>query len=395
MKVDRLQHLLDTLTQSNPFVPSSARTVYDVAPRPSLPPVSMTRELSTSMAPKFDLQAQDLAGALAELALTGVLPPLQSGYDSFAPGGLSGEAFVEDAKRHLASLSRHSDNATDAFCGLTPLSGAPTPPTPTLPHSNTTMSSAASTRPSASLGLSIAMHNLRPVLAQVVELIPSHAELDASYKFYISNVHWHLCPINPSSFEKRWSTFSAALATSDTAKRERELDPLFVAVLLGACASGLASMSTKQAKARGFSENRSAIVERWVHVAMLALAAGKFLEEPSLDGVRASIILASLHTVSLSHVFCPDLKMRLTSASHAQEQSMSAGETSSGLALLSLAVNSAFALGLHRDPVQRGKPLFPFAVCEERRRLFWCLFSLCMSITSVRSFASYIATEHG
>ncbi|GJN92800.1 hypothetical protein Rhopal_005838-T1 [Rhodotorula paludigena] len=359
-QVDRLQHLLDTLTQSNPFVPSSARTVYDVAPRPSLPPVSITRELSTPMAPKFDLQAQDLAGALAELALTGMLPPLRSGYDSFAPGGLSGEAFVEDAKRHLASLSHHSDNATDAFCGLTPLSGAPTPPSPTLPHSNTTMSSAASTRPSASLGLSIAMLNLRPVMAQVVELIPSHAELDASYKFYISSVHWHLCPINPSSFEKRWSTFSAALATPDTAKRERELDPLFVAVLLGACASGLASMSNKQAKARGFSENRSAIVERWVHVAMLALAAGKFLEEPSLDGVRASIILASLHT----------------------EQSMSVGETSSGLALLSLAVNSAFALELHRDPVQRGKPLFPFAVCEERRRLFWCLFSLCMSITS-------------
>lgn len=45
-------------------------------------------------------------------------------------------------------------------------------------------------------------------------------------------------------------------------------------------------------------------------------------------------------------------------------------------------MHGAFALGLHRDPSRASKGQLTFAECEERRRLFWSVFSLCMSTTT-------------
>lgn len=65
---------------------------------------------------------------------------------------------------------------------------------------------------------------------------------------------------------------------------------------------------------------------------------------------------------------------------------MTTGETiSAGMSLLSLAVHAAFDLGLNRDPVQGGQSGYSFREREERRRTFWCLFALSMTITTVGS----------
>lgn len=63
---------------------------------------------------------------------------------------------------------------------------------------------------------------------------------------------------------------------------------------------------------------------------------------------------------------------------------MTTDETvSAGVSLLSLAVNAVFALGLNRDPANKSASPLSFFECEERRRLFWSVFSLCGSVTTV------------
>ncbi|BGP41809.1 hypothetical protein JCM10449v2_005800 [Rhodotorula kratochvilovae] len=357
-QVDRLQHLLDALSQSTPPVPPPVgRTAGPAAA--SLKALGKQRELVEPDSAKFDLHAQDLCEALSELALNGVMPAQRAGAESFAPGGYSGEVFVDEAKDFLLSFTQQAGLASDVgFTVLTPSSGVPSPPSPTYPSADASMQPISTLGPST-VALSAAMLNVRPSMSQVLELLPSDAELQSTYEFYASFVHWYSSPLSLAQFEQRWPAFRKAMAHPDPAQREQDVDPLFVATLLGACASGLASMTNKQAKARGFPENRSAIVERWVRAAMLSLVVGKFMEEPSLDGIRAFVIIASLY------IF------------------MTTGETiSAGMSLLSLAVHGVFALQLHRDPLHKGKTQYSFAECEERRRLFWCVFSLCMSITT-------------
>ncbi|GAA5851654.1 hypothetical protein JCM9279_002533 [Rhodotorula babjevae] len=362
-QVDRLQHLLDAFSESTP--PVSARTSpttraadavaqqaqqhYMVVEQDEVPAL----ELAT-----FDLRAQDLCAALAELALKGFLPTQQSGAESFAPNGVSGEAFLDEAERFVRASTAHGPSpAASGFTVLTPTSIAPSPP------SSTPISSSSS--PSA-LALTTSLLGQRPALRQILALLPSDDELRSTYQAYASSVHWHSAPIGLGDLEERWTAFRRAVSQPDEARREREVDPLFVAILLAACASGLASMTTQQAQAQGFPDNRSAIVERWIGAAMLSLVAGKFMEQPSLDGIRAAAIIASLYL----------------------EQFMTTGETmSAGMSLLSLAVNAVFSLGLHLDPSRSSKEQLSFANCEERRRLFWCIFSLSTSVTSGTSRA--------
>lgn len=112
------------------------------------------------------------------------------------------------------------------------------------------------------------------------------------------------------------------------------------------------------------------------------------MEQPSLDGIRAAVIIASLYIVSLFPPLGPSLPLLpylADAASPLQEQFMTTSETiSAGMSLLSLAVNAVFSLGLHLDPSRPSKEQLSFADCEERRRLFWSVFSLSTSVTSVR-----------
>ncbi|GAA6031371.1 hypothetical protein JCM8097_005628 [Rhodosporidiobolus ruineniae] len=376
-QVDRLQHLLDALSQQTSPIPSgSGREVPVVAAAAS----SRSRPAKRNSGPfdpvlededqpaeevSFDLLANDISMALSELALNGVMPPQPSGSEAFAPGGGSGEAFVDEARQFLMTFTHRLGLASEApFTVLTPSGAERTPESfGGSPHSHLASAASSPSRissPSA-LGLSAALLNVRPTISHIIDLLPSEPELQSAYKFYVSYVHWYSSPLNLPVIERQWPAFRAALAEEDPAKRDADLDPLFVATVLGACASGLASMTNKQAKARGFPEDRSALVERWTQAAVLSLVVGRFMEEPTVEGVRAALVLSSLYI----------------------EQFMTTGETiSAGMSLLSLAVHAAFQLQLHRDPVQKGKTTFAFHDCEDRRRLFWCLFTLCMSITT-------------
>ncbi|BGP09772.1 hypothetical protein JCM10049v2_005645 [Rhodotorula toruloides] len=348
-QVDRLQHLLDALSRAPPHAP---RPEPPLAPRPVVRP----KEAPSPPRPRFDLNAQDFCGALSGLALTGPVPSHQSvGCESFAPGGTSGAAFIYDAGRFLSANEKQRPSLATA--ALTPTSGVPSPP---FSGATSPEQSTAALSPSP-IAVNAAFLNVRPTMSQVLELLPSDAELTATYKFYASYIHSLSSPISLGAFEHRWPAFRAALAQPNATAREKDVDPFFVATLLGTCATGLASMTIEQAKSRGFPESRAHIVERWIHAAMLSLVAGKFLEAPTVDGVRAAVIIATIYI----------------------ELFMTTDETvSAGVSLLSLAVNAVFALGLNRDPANKSASPLSFFECEERRRLFWSVFSLCGSVTT-------------
>ncbi|GAA6004210.1 hypothetical protein JCM10207_002484 [Rhodosporidiobolus poonsookiae] len=382
-QVDRLQHLLDALTQQTPPLRPSSRDALPVGTklgfnvRNAVPLRPVDQDDEEDDEPQqveetsFDLAAQDLCASLSELALNGVLPAQIVGAESFAPGGGSGEAFVDEAKSFLLTITQRLGLSSDLpFTILTPQHTDESPSStgghnsPDVQMSRPVSADSSSSRLSShALGLSAILVNVRPTISHLLEILSAipEAELTTSYKFYSNFVHWYSSPLNLLDMERQWPAFRAMLNETDPSRREAQVDPLFVATVLAACASGLASMTDSQAKKRGFPADRSSVVEKWVQAAMLALVVGRFMEEPTKEGIRAALVLSSLYI----------------------EQFMTTGETiSAGMSLLSLAVHGAFTLGLHRDPVQKGKTTHSFAECEDRRRLFWCLFTTCMSITT-------------
>ncbi|GAA5992545.1 hypothetical protein JCM11641_004540 [Rhodosporidiobolus odoratus] len=368
-QVDRLQHLLDALSQRSPSLPSGSGCESSLSSRARMvsqasasPPDHFGSDDEQAEEATFDLHAQDLAEALSELMLNGVMPAQICGSESFAPGGGSGQAFVKEAEQFLLTFTQRLGLSTDfPFTVLTPSSNEPPGPhSPDIPMRQSHLASSSRISSPSALGLSAAVIGVRPSVSHLLDLLSSEADLKTCYKFYVNYVHWYSSPLNLPAIDREWPTFSAALIEPDQAIRGEGIDPLFIATVLGAAASGLASMTNAQAQKPGFPEDRSAIVEQWVRAAMLALVVGRFMERPSVEGIRAALVLASLYI----------------------EQFMTTGETvAAGMSLLSLAVHAAFQLNLHRDPAMSDLQL-SFAECEDRRRLFWCLFTLCMSITT-------------
>ncbi|KAG0659926.1 hypothetical protein C6P46_004866 [Rhodotorula mucilaginosa] len=351
-QVDRLQGLLDSLTKAtrSPSPPDQQPNPHS----PAGPPPAAKSDTDGDADIKFNLGAQDLCAALSELALTGIMPLMPTGSESFAPGGRSGDAFIEEAKRFLQTFTHRAGLSIDVpFAVLSPSDAAPSPP-----DSSSTSSEDSTGAPGGPAPI-ITPSSPRPSMSSILPLLPSTRELRTAFDFYAQYVHWYCAPVSLSAIETRWPAFKASLEIPDLEERAAAVDPLFLAMILGICASGLASMTNKQAKVRGFVGFRTATVERWVRAASLSLLAGKFVEEPRLDGVRAAAVIASFY------VF------------------MTTGETiSAGMSLLSLAVHAAFDLGLNRDPVQGGQSGYSFREREERRRAFWCLFALSMTITT-------------
>lgn len=291
-QVDRLQSLLDMLTKAARS-PSPPRLMSPPPPlqqsQGSAPNSEAFDDGNSEL--KFDLAAQDLCAALSELALNGIMPPMPAGSDSFAPGGSSGDAFIEEAKRFLQTFTFRAGLSIDVpFAVLSPTDGAPSPP-----------DSNASSEPGGDTFLSsstpapiITPSSPRPTMESILPLLPTARELRSAYDFYagvnrsasahhtilltlvaLQYVHWYCAPVSLTAIEARWPAFKAALEVQDPLERAAAIDPLFLAMVLGIGASGLASMTNKQAKVRGFTGSRTATVERWVRAASLALLAGK------------------------------------------------------------------------------------------------------------------------
>ncbi|GAA5875578.1 hypothetical protein JCM8547_007586 [Rhodosporidiobolus lusitaniae] len=311
----------------------------------------------------MDLRANDLCEGLGQLAIKEFVVVEGSGGDAWAPGGTRGLEFVEEAKQFLATMPQQFGVAqAPAFSIPNPNKPASVPSTtPSLsepagsPSRSDAASSPASILSPSPLGTA-SFGKEAPPLSDVLKFLPTHKQAMSAYTYFAGYVSWYAHPVHLATFEQQWKDLQAALAIEDEELRNKAIDPFFIATFLGVLATGLAMMPVKRAVRDGFfsEEEKDKMVDKWLEGAMVALTCGRFLDNPSVEAVRASVVLGTFF------VF------------------VSTGERSgAGMGLLSLVVQIALSLGLHRDP-DRTPGRYTFFEAEERRRLFWNLFMLCI-----------------
>ncbi|BGP15917.1 hypothetical protein JCM10213_003654 [Rhodosporidiobolus nylandii] len=298
----------------------------------------------------MDLRANDLCEGLAQLAIKEFVVVEGSGTDSWAPGGTRGLEFVEEATQFLDTMPQQFGVANaPAFALPSRLSAAASA------ASSPAGSSPVSVLSPSPLGTA-SFGKDAPPLSDVLKFLPDEARALSAYTYFAGYVSWYAHPVHLATFERQFNELRAALAIEDEEERAKAIDPFFIATYLGVLATGLALMPASRARRDGFGteEDKDKTVDKWLEGAMVALTCGRFLDNPSIEAVRASVVLGTFF------VF------------------VSTGERSgAGMGLLSLVVQIALSLGLHRDP-DRTPGKYTFFEAEERRRLFWSLFSLCI-----------------
>ncbi|GAA5956238.1 hypothetical protein JCM21900_006579 [Sporobolomyces salmonicolor] len=310
----------------------------------------------------MDLRANDLCEGIAQLAIKEFVVVEGSGNDSWAPGNTRGLEFIDEAKLFLSTMPQQFGVAGGPAFAVPPRlavvarsragsdANGSGPPSPTSSVFSLSGASALSPSPlgTASFGREA------PPLSEALKFLPTHKQALSAYTYFCGYVSWYAHPVHLATFEQQWHALEAALKLEDEEQRNRAIDPFFIATFLGVCATGLSMMPVKRAIRDGFSEDKDRMVDHWLEGAMVALTCGRFLDNPSVEAVRATVVLSTFF------VF------------------VSTGERSgAGMGLLSLVVQIALSLGLHRDP-DRSPGRFTFFEAEERRRLFWNLFMLCI-----------------
>ncbi|GAA6027501.1 hypothetical protein JCM8097_007893 [Rhodosporidiobolus ruineniae] len=308
----------------------------------------------------MDLRANDLCEGLAQLAIKEFVVVEGSGTDSWAPGGARGLEFVEEAQQFMVTMPQQFGVAQQPAFSLpgsstsgsskAPSEAAASPAAVSTPGSSPASVLSPSPLGTASFGKEA------PPLSDVLKFLPTHKQAMSAYTYFAGYVSWYAHPVHLSTFEAQWKELQNALLIEDEEQRNKAIDPFFIATFLGVLATGLAMMPVKRAVRDGFGseKEKDKIVDQWLEGAMVALTCGRFLDNPSVEAVRASVVLGTFF------VF------------------VSTGERSgAGMGLLSLVVQIALSLGLHRDP-DRSPGKYTFFEAEERRRLFWNLFMLCI-----------------
>ncbi|GAA5850183.1 hypothetical protein JCM9279_003560 [Rhodotorula babjevae] len=331
----------------------------------------------------IDMRANDLAEGLAQLAIKEFVVLENSGLDAWAPGNARGLEFLSEAKEFVETMPQHfgvSQKPAFALPDLTPRSTGTSPAQQQLPsfaarmssglpamsaYSGASAASEAASSPAPSSyaapsplspgGLSTAAFTKdAPPLSEAIKYLPTYKQAMSAYRYFSGYVSWYAHPVHLATFEQQWADLRAALEIDNEDERDRAIDPFFIATFLGVLATGLAMMPAKRAIRDGFGTDKDKIVDSWLEGAMVALTCGRFLDNPSVEAVRATVVLGTFF------VF------------------VATGERSgAGMGLLSLVVQIALSLGLHRDP-DRSPGKFTFFEAEERRRLFWNLFMLCI-----------------
>ncbi|KAM0755358.1 hypothetical protein T439DRAFT_351150 [Meredithblackwellia eburnea MCA 4105] len=314
-------------------------------------------DLRKNEAPPYamDLRPNDLCEALAQMCIKEFVVLEGSGNEAWAPGGGRGEVFLEEARVFMDTLPQRFGLTGNmpSFDGLgepgwgstAAISGPGSIYGPTTPTSSEMSPSA--------LG-SAAFHRAAPPLSDALKYLPTDAQAHSAYGYFCGYVSWYSHPVHLPTFEMQWSELREALKLENPAERDKAVDPFFISTYLGVLAMGLAMMPAKRAIRDGFPADKDKLVDYWLEGAMVALTCGRFLDNPSVESVRAVV------AISTFFVF------------------LAKGESSgAGMGLLSLAVQVAHSLGLHRDP-DRTPSKFTFFEAEERRRLFWSLFMLCI-----------------
>ncbi|KAK4051192.1 hypothetical protein OIV83_003014 [Microbotryomycetes sp. JL201] len=328
---------------------------FPSAGRPALRP-SLSSE-SQQNKTKLDLRANDLCEGIAKLVIKEYCVVDGSGEESWAPNGQRGTPFIEEAASFLANMPQNFGLTSEmpkfaprGFGGSTSTAIGDQMQSPG-PSEASTMSSEPSPGP---LGSS-SFHRAAPPLSEALKYLPTPKEAMSTYTYYSGYVSWQVSSrgFHLPSFEQQWAKLYEDLKLDDE-QRVKQIDPFFVATFLGVCATSLAMMPAKRALRDGFGAQKSKTVDRWLEGAMVALTCGRFLDNPSVDSVRSVTVLCT-YFVFMAH-----------------------GESSgAGMGLLSLAVQVAMSLNLHRDP-DRTPGKFTFFEAENRRRLFWSLFTLCI-----------------
>ncbi|GAA5885525.1 hypothetical protein JCM6882_007453 [Rhodosporidiobolus microsporus] len=311
----------------------------------------------------MDLRANDLCEGLGQLAIKEFVVVEGSGTDAWAPGGTGrGLEFIAEATDFVATMTQQfgvaqspaftvSQAATRKQSSGTTAAGSPAGSI----LASTPGSSPASMLSPSPLGTA-SLSKEAPPLSDVLKFLPTHKQAMSAYTYFAGYVSWYAHPVHLSTFERQWKELQAALLIEDEEQRAKQIDVFFISTFLGVLATGLAMMPVKRAIRDGFvsEKEKDKLVDKWLEGAMVALTCGRFLDNPSVEAVRATVVLSTFF------VF------------------VSTGERSgAGMGLLSLVVQIALSLGLHRDP-DRSPGKYSFFEAEERRRLFWSLFSLCI-----------------
>ncbi|KAM0753870.1 hypothetical protein T439DRAFT_165572 [Meredithblackwellia eburnea MCA 4105] len=188
--------------------------------------------------------------------------------------------------------------------------------------------------------------------SSLVAALPSKEEMDKLIPYFKTYFHWFSHPIHIPTFDRQLQTFKACL-TQPEAERDRLLDFGFMATLFTICASALTFYQLPDVPMP-----REGLVDRWTTAAVLSLVSAKLLSDPTVEAIRAATLLATAHMY------------------------WGAGEgTSACIGLLTIAVEGAYTLRLNYDP-RRNKKL-SFVECEDRRGVFWNLFTQCLSMSLI------------
>lgn len=334
-QVDRLQAIVDELASS----PKSNRT--------SLRFDSMTasEEASIDSSPTFELLAHDYPQSLLEVTLENVLPHQQVGELAASPMGRNADSLVDEARIYCRSAQRKQSTLPLSKSLITPS------------NSSAEVSPSSSFFPPTRTNDAFASRLLKPQSTVIAPEIPSQSDLKkASAHFFDA-----ISVLVPLIDRSRWNQISESIQQG-SADASGTLDPASVALVVAVATFGLSRMTDEEASLLSTPDDRPATIARWLEVSASALLLSKFPEIPTYNGIRAALILAStLFTTQPS-----DEDRNYTSA----------------MMHLSSAVRAAFALELNREPNRNGKNTHRFSECQERRRLFWAVFSVCSAVTT-------------
>ncbi|GAA5956159.1 hypothetical protein JCM3765_005477 [Sporobolomyces pararoseus] len=332
-QVDRLQAIVDELASS----PKSNKTSL------RLDSMTASEEASVDSSPTFELLAHDLPQGLVEVALDGIFPPQQVGELAMSPTSHDSSSFVEDARLYCRSRQQPSLPLASSLITPSASSSEVSPSSSFFPPARTSVVSPSQflqTRPDFSL----------------LKSIPSSLDLDKASNHFFNSVNL-LVPLFDRAKVKQWSE-----TMQQRNEESADFNPGSVALVVAVSAAGLAKMTEQEALGLVTVEDRPTTLRRWIEVATSALSLSQFPEAPTYDGIRTALAIAWILLVS--------------------HQELEASSYPSAMSLLSSAVQASFTLELNREPNRNGRTKYRFSECQERRRLFWSVFSICSAVTT-------------
>ncbi|GAA6000040.1 hypothetical protein JCM10207_006025 [Rhodosporidiobolus poonsookiae] len=197
-------------------------------------------------------------------------------------------------------------------------------------------------------------------VAELLARVPPKATVDKAAEGYYTSLAWYLHPVTKDQYRKHEDAIFAAVQTPG-----QSVSPFALALCFAIWGLGLFTYPADPSKSDGEYEPVYAsydlhlLVASLIELSRTALAVGRFLESPTLDGIRAVLLLATHYAV------------------------LAPGDDGgAGIGLLALDAQACLQLELHHDPDKRFSHL-SFGEKEDRRRLWWMCFLKDAEIASV------------